>query len=194
MDQNKLKSIIESLLFVGGEPLKLSKLAKISGAPKPEVENAIMILSGEYVSQHRGLLIIQKGEEVQLASSPENSHYIEQLVESELKGNLSQPSLEVLSIIAYRGPVARSAVEAIRGVNSSYTLRSLMMRGLIERTENPNDTRSDLYSLSFDFMKMLGIEKIEKMPDYENLSRDARIENLLGAQEASVVNEITEEK
>jgi segregation and condensation protein B len=180
MEQEKLKSAIESLLFVNGDPMKLSQIVKITGAPKPEVENAIMMLSGEYGAGNKGLVIIKKGEEVQMATSPENSAYVEQLVANELQGYLTQAALEVVSIVAYRQPITRAEIEAIRGVNSSYTLRNLLMRGLVERSDNPKDNRGYIYSISFDFLKKLGIDDIKKLPDFEDLSKDERINSIIG--------------
>jgi len=179
MELAKLKSAIESILFVSGEPMKISRIAKITGAPKPEVENAIMILQGEYSSSGRGMVIIKKEDEIQLATNPDNARLIDDLVKSEIQENLSRAALEVISIVAYRGPITRMAVEAIRGVNCSFTLRALLMRGLLERIENPKDNRSYLYKISFDFLKKLGIERIEKLPDYETLSRDERIDSII---------------
>ena len=179
MEIEKLKSAIESILFISGEPLKISRLAKITGAPKPEIENALMILSGEYQSAKKGIVILRKEDEVQMATNPENADLIEQLVKSEIQENLSKASLEVLSIIAYRGPITRIDVEAIRGVNCSFTIRTLMMRGLLERIENPKDGRGFLYKISFDFLKKMGIESIDKLPDYEALSKDSRIDSII---------------
>jgi segregation and condensation protein B len=176
MDIEKLKSIIESILFISGEPVKIARISKISGAAKPEVENAIMALQNEYMN--RGLAIIKKEDMVEMATNSENSDFVSELVKSEIQENLSQAALEVLSIVAYKGPITRAEIEAVRGVNSSYTLRSLLMRGLIERIENPSDNRGYLYKISFDFMKTLGIESIEKLPDWETLSKDARIESI----------------
>jgi len=176
MDHKKLKSVVESLLFVSGEPVKISKLAKITRAPAPNIENAIMELSGEYVNNERGIVIIKKDSEVQLAASPDNSLYSGKLVESELKGDLSKASLEVLSVVAYRGPVSRSDIEAVRGVNSSFTLRNLLMRGLIERVENSKNKRQYLFRISFDFLKKLGLSSVKELPDYEKVSKDERID------------------
>jgi len=176
MDIEKLKSIIESILFISGEPVKISRISKIAGAPKPEVENAIMALQNDYAI--RGLAIIKKEDMVEMATNSENSEFVSELVKSEIQEKLSQAALEVLSIVAYRSPITRADIEAIRGVNSSYTLRSLLMRGLIERIDNPSDNRGYLYKISFDFMKTLGIESIEKLPDWETLSKDARIESI----------------
>ncbi len=178
MEKDKLKSILESLLFVSGEPVMVSRLAKISGAPKAEIENAVMILSGEYESRERGLRIIKKGDEIQLASNPENASFAEQLVKGELQESLSPAASEVLSIIAYRGPITRAGIEAIRGVNCTYTLRNLLLRGLVDREENPKDARSYVYKITFDFLKHLGIDDIKKLPEYENLSNDSRIQSI----------------
>jgi segregation and condensation protein B len=89
--------------------------------------------------------------------------------------------LEVISIVAYRGPITRSEIEAIRGVNSSYTVRSLMLRGLMERIENPNDSRGYLYKISFDFLKKLGIDSVERLPEFETLSKDSRIDSIINS-------------
>jgi len=176
MDHEKLKSVIESLLFSSGEPVKISKLAKIIQAPAPNIENAVMELAGEYLSRKRGVIIIKEGGKVQLATNPDNFLYVNKLVESELKEDLSKASLEVLSVVAYKGPVVRSSIEAIRGVNSSFTLRNLLMRGLIERAENPKNKRKYLYKISFDFLKKLGLSSVKELPDYEKVSRDERVD------------------
>lgn len=177
MEQDKLKSIIESVLFVSGGPVKIERLAKISSASKPEVENAIMMMQNEYAG--RGLTLIQKENEVQLATNPENTEYVDDLVKSEIQENLSKAALEVLSIVAYRGPISRLDVEAIRGVNCTFTLRTLLMRGLLERIENPKDNRGYLYKISFEFLKKLGLDDIKKLPDYEALSKDERIDSII---------------
>ncbi|HPN96684.1 MAG TPA: SMC-Scp complex subunit ScpB [Candidatus Moranbacteria bacterium] len=179
MDQEKLKSIIESILFISGEPVKISKISKLTGAAKPEIENAIMVLQGEF-GKNRGMVIIKKDDEVQMATSPENSSFIGDLVKSEIQESLSRAALEVLSIIAYRGPISRSDVEAIRGVNSSFTMRSLLMRGLVERIDSPKDSRAYLYRISFEFLKKLGLDSAEKLPDWEALSKDDRVDSIIG--------------
>jgi segregation and condensation protein B len=97
-----------------------------------------------------------------------------------MQEGLSKAALEVLSIIAYKGPISRAEIESIRGVNCSFTLRSLMMKGLLERIDNPKDGRGYLYKISFEFMKKLGIENIDKLPDYQELSQDPRIESVVG--------------
>lgn len=181
MEQAKLKSLVESILFISGEPVKISRIVKITGAPKPEVENALMVLSGEYSSGGRGFAIIRKEDEVQMATSPENASLVEELIKSEIQENLSKASLEVLAIVAYRGPLTRAEVETIRGVNCSFTIRALLMRGLLERVDNPMDSRSYLYKISFDFLKKLGLESVERLPDFAKLSGDERIDSIISS-------------
>lgn len=175
-----MKSIIESLLFLSGEPLKIAKIAKICESSKAEIENAIMLLRGECAAAKRGIILIRKEDEVQLSTNPENFSFVDQLVKSEMQENLSKAALEALSIVAYKGPITRAEIESIRGVNCSFTLRSLMMRGLLERIENPKDGRGYLYKISFEFMKKLGIESLDKLPDYQKLACDPRIESVIG--------------
>ncbi|MFA7209484.1 MAG: SMC-Scp complex subunit ScpB [Parcubacteria group bacterium] len=179
MEQEKLKSAIESILFVSGEPVAVAKIAKVTESSLEDVERSVAVLQEEYSAAKRGMVIIRKENEFQLATNPENAVVVEQLVKSEIQENLSKAGLEVLAIIAYRGPITRVEVEAIRGVNCSFTVRSLLMRGLLERIENPKDNRGYLYKISFDFLKKLGIDSIEKLPDYETLSKDDRIDSII---------------
>lgn len=162
-----LKSIIESLLFVSGEPIKIKKLAKLCNKAIPEVENAIMGLQNEY--RRRGLRILKKDKKAQMVTAPEAASYTQKLIKNELQEDLSRASLETLAVIAYRGPISRVKIEDIRGVNSSFILRKLLIRGLVERVTNPKNTRSYLYRISFDFLKRLGIERTEDLPEYDNL-------------------------
>ncbi|MFZ2188747.1 MAG: SMC-Scp complex subunit ScpB [Candidatus Moraniibacteriota bacterium] len=170
MDPEKLKSIIESILFVSGEPLGLTKLAKVADATEAEVEAAISGLAEDY-AKGRGLRIIKIKDTIQMASNPDNAEFVAELVKSEIQENLSQAALEVLSIVAYRGPITRAEIEAIRGVNCSFTLRALLIRGLLDRTENIKDNRRYLYNISFDFLKKLGMDSVEKLPDWETLNK-----------------------
>jgi len=182
MDLQRLKSILESLLFVSGEPISEQKLAKICGVSKNEVKEALADLEKEY-HENRGLRILSQNGFYQLASSPENSQFVNQLVSGELQSELSKSALETLSIVAYLGPITRSQIEAIRGVNCTYVLRSLLIRGLIERKETA-DIRGYLYEVSFDFLKHLGIEKVSQLPDWENLSKNNKVSEFLSFSES----------
>ena len=180
MELEKIKSAIESILFLSGESVSIARMMKVIEASKEEIENAILILQNEYAERKSGLLILRKEDEVQLATNPENADLLNSLVKNEIQENLSSAGLEVLAIVAYRGPITRVEIEAIRGVNCSFTLRSLLMRGLVERIGNPKDSRGYLYKISFDFLKKLGMDSVSKLPDFENLSKDTRVDSVIG--------------
>lgn len=179
MDNSKLKSVIESLLFSKGAPMSLVQLARFSGAKKSDVSKAMKDLEVNYSESDRGIALIKNGNSFQLVTKPENASYIENIIKKDLEDSLSRAALEVVSIIAYRGPITRPDIEAIRGVNSSFTLRNLFMRGLITRVAKKNDKRIYLYRISFDFIKKLGLSKIEELPNYEKLSKDGRVESII---------------
>ena len=180
METEKIISAIESVLFVSGEPIKLAKIAKVLGLEKAEVEKGLESLQEKYTNAQSGLSLIRKGDEVQLVSRAENAQFVEQLMKSELQDALSPAALEVVSIIACRGPISKPEIEAIRGVNCNYTLRNLLLRGLIERSDNPRDSRGYVYGISFEFLKKMGVDDVKKLPDYATLSVDARINSVVG--------------
>lgn len=159
-----LKSIVETILFVHGEPLGEEKLAKFLKRKKEEIVEVMEELKKDYAG--RGFVVVEKDGEYMLGSNPENAKYVEDLVKNEFTEELSKAAIETLAIIAYKGPLTRADIEYVRGVNSSFTLRNLMMRGLIERIENPKDARSYLYRISFDFLQHLGLESAEKLPGF----------------------------
>lgn len=162
---NDLKSILETILFVYGDPLTLEKIVRVSGASEEDVLKALDELEKDY--EKGGLVLLKKDNQYQLGSNPANAKYTESLVKNELAEELSRAALETLAIIAYKGPLTRVELEYVRGVNSSFILRSLLMRGLVERTENPKDARSWLYCISFDLLKHFGLKKPEDLPQYE---------------------------
>lgn len=166
----KLKSLLETILFIHGEPMTLEKLAKAAGVKKEEAAAALEELKSDL--KDRGIVILEKDGAYQLGSNPENSKYIEALIKSEFAEELTKAAIEVLAIVAYKGPLTRSEIEYVRGVNSSFTLRNLLMRGLVERIENPKDARSYLYRISFDALKHLGLTRPEDLPQYEEFKKE----------------------
>jgi segregation and condensation protein B len=183
MSQSSLQSSLEALLFVSGEALSLVRLEKILGVPKDEIRAAGQALAVEYQSNAlRGLMILSDGESLLMATKPEHAPIVEALTKSELQENLSKAALEVLSIVAYRSPISRSEIDAIRGVNCSFTLRNLLLRDLISREGNPSDSRGYLYRPTFRFLESLGLGKISELPDYETLSQDERLKLILAGQ------------
>lgn len=165
-----LKSIIESLLFVYGEPLSAQRLAKVAGKPVTEVRAALEEIRASY--KDNGVVLLKKDDAYQLGTNPENASFVEKLVKNEFTEELSRAALETLAIVAYKGPLTRAHIEYVRGVNSSFTLRSLVMRGLVERMENPKDARSYLYGTSFNFLKHLGVARPEDLPRFEEFKKE----------------------
>ena len=178
-----LRSKIESILFVTGEPVSLKKLEKVLGASPNEISSALNELAADY--KNRGLVILKKEDEFQFGTNAENSGLIEKLVKSEFTEDLTRAALETLTIVAYKGPLTRSEIEFIRGVNSSFIVRNLLLRGLIERIENPKDARSYLYKISFDFLKYMGIMSVEELPGYEELRKKS--EDVVDSQQIAEI-------
>ena len=185
-----IESVIESLLFISGEPMNFKKLAKIIAVKESDVKLSAEKLSVEYSKSDRGLKIIVKDGRVQMVTSGENSLFVEKYLKADIEGELSRAALEVISIVAYRGPISRAEIEEIRGVNCSFTLRHLAIRGLVERISNPNDARAYLYRISFDFLKKLGIEKVEDLPKYNEL----REKKIFEKNDENVINNDTDLK
>lgn len=175
MDTGKMASILESILFVSGDPVSVDRLAHALDVSEEEVGKAIDVLQASYERDDRGLVLVGRDGGVLLATRPEYANILERFVASEREGALSRAALETLSIVAYRGPIGRADIEAIRGVNSTITLRNLLLRGLVERSGNPDDARGFLYSTSFSFLETLGLRENAELPEYEILSKDERL-------------------
>jgi segregation and condensation protein B len=164
-----IRSIIESLLFVSGEPMSFTKLSKVTGAAENTIHQEAAVLAEEYATRSGGLRIVIDSGKMQMVTAGENAPAVEKLLKLDIEGELSRSALETISIVAYRGPLSRAEIEEIRGVNTSFILRQLAIRGLVEKIDNPNDARSYLYRISFDFLRHLGVEKAEDLPSYKEL-------------------------
>ena len=170
---NETKSIIEAILFAAGEPIELKNLATFLKMSSKQISKEINELGTSYDDDKRGLQIISKGNTIQLVSSSRYGDSVAKFLNKKLHEPLSNAALEVLSVIAYRGPVTRAQIEHIRGVNCSFTLRNLAIKGIVERHENPADNRSYLYEASFEFLKKCGLSSVDELPEYEALHEHA---------------------
>ena len=167
MSEQNLKSIIESLLFVSPKPLKLKDLCKFLEKTPEEVKPALEGLVNE--RKTAGVVILDNNGEFQMTTSAVNSAFVKNFLNAELREKLTDATLEVLGIIAYRQPISKAEIEAVRGVNSQYSLRHLLMRGLIEKTANPSDARSFLYQTTTEFLQHLGLDSFKALPEFEKL-------------------------
>jgi len=162
-----LLSKIEAVLCAYGEPISIERLGKILKINPAELESALKDMETELSRQERGIVLIKNVGKIQLATKPELTGLLEGIIKQEFTEDLTPAALETLSIIAYAGPISRADIEYIRGVNSSFTMRNLLLRGLAERTIDPKRANAYIYTASFDLIKRLGILKVEDLPDYE---------------------------
>ncbi|PIR13574.1 SMC-Scp complex subunit ScpB [Candidatus Falkowbacteria bacterium CG11_big_fil_rev_8_21_14_0_20_39_10] len=173
-----IKSKIESLLFISAKPISAKQLADLIKKPTKEIEGAAKELAEDYKKEKRGIEIIKNGSKFQMTSSPENAALVQDFIKDETAGELTRPSLETLTIIAYRGPVAKLDLDRIRGINCSLILRNLLLRGLVE-SQYDKIKKETYYNITFDFIRFLGLNNIKELPDYERLNKDDTIDRML---------------
>lgn len=166
----QLEQKIESILFWKGEPVKFSDLAKILSVSKSEIESGLETLKSSLAN--RGLSIIINQETATMVTSPETSELIGRLQKEELTKDLSKAALETLSIVMYRGPIKRSDIDYIRGVNSQFTLRVLLIRGLIDKKQDPADERAYIYTVSTECLAHMGVASVKDLPDFDSVNSD----------------------
>ncbi|HEY4493451.1 MAG TPA: SMC-Scp complex subunit ScpB [Candidatus Paceibacterota bacterium] len=169
----KLENLLEAILFHKSEPVNLAWLAKVTKKDLGEINQALaeleQSLQGRPACAGRGVVLVKSESEVSLGTHPEAASVIREITKYELSGELGKASLETISIILYQSPISRSSIEYIRGVNSQFTIRHLLIRGLIERVINPNDSRSYLYQPTLELLKFMGLSKKDDLPDYESI-------------------------
>ncbi len=180
-----LEKEIEAVLFYKTEPVLKTALAEIFGVENEILENNLTSLQ-ENLSD-RGVSLVITDTEVQLVVRSEYSELIDSIRKDELKKDIGKAGAETLAIILYRGPVSRAEVDKIRGVNSAFIIRNLLVRGLVEKRSNPKDSRSFLYAATPSLMNHLGIEKREDMPDFGVI-----MDSLDAFEEQAVANEQNE--
>lgn len=174
MEQEKkeltLDAKIEGVLFWKGEPVRVKKLSQILNAQENEVIASLEILRQKL--ETRGIVLVLKDDEVMLGTAPQMSAIIETLTKEELIKDLGKAGLETISIILYKGPISRAEIDYIRGVQSNFILRNLLVRGLIEKVSKPDDQRSFLYRPTFELLSYLGLSKTEDIPEYEKVKKE----------------------
>ncbi|MEK7630934.1 MAG: SMC-Scp complex subunit ScpB [Patescibacteria group bacterium] len=171
-NNNNLPQSLEALLFVSGEPLALKDLARLSRADKREVAKTLEILK-ESLADH-GIRLLQSEDTYTLVTAPETSEVSGRIAKERLEGDLTRSQLETLAIILWKGRVSRSAIDYVRGVNSAFALRALLIRGLIERSQDEQDARVFLYRPTLDLFKYLGITSSAELPSYDDIAKDLK--------------------
>jgi len=174
-EDKNLKSRIESLLFITNRPFKKSQLSKILEVNQDQIEEEIKNLISQYNLPSSGIIIIDNGEEVEMATSPENAGLIKGFLKKEINEELTPASLETISIIAYRGPISEEELSELRGVNCAIIIRHLLVKGLVSEKE---ENGKILYQVSLDFIRQLGIKSLEGLPDWQKLNRNISLSEL----------------
>lgn len=167
-----LSSKIEAILFYKAEPVTIKELCKLLGESKEAVLAALAELDATLTE--RGIAIVRndakEGDgEVMLATSNEAGAMIEAIRKDELSRDLGKAALETLSIIAYKAPVSKREIDYIRGVNSSFIIRNLLIRGLIERVESEGNERGYFYKPTIELLSLLGAKNIGDLPEYDKV-------------------------
>lgn len=168
----KLDSCIEAILFAVGRSVSVKELKEVLGINQSEVEVALEKLEKKY-SDNAGISIVKVNNEYQLVSNKEYFEYVSRFVENSKKANLSTTCLEVLSIIAYNPKITKGEIESIRGVNSDSQVSKLLEYGLIEECGRMNAPgRPAMFSITSEFLKCMGINKVEELPDYDSVKTE----------------------
>jgi len=167
----KLSSQVEALLFWKNENVTIAWLSKSLEKSREEIEEALKELDSVLKTTERGVFLQRNGEEIALKTAPEASSLIEKFSKEELVKELTPSSLETLSIISYRGPISKKEIDYIRGVNSGFILRNLLIRGLIAKEEG-KEGRGILYKPTLELLSLLGISNMTELEEYETVKNE----------------------
>lgn len=159
-----LENAIEAVLFYKAEPITKKELAHVLEKSETEISEAIASLSTTLGI--RGIRLVTTDTEVALVTAPELSELIETLRKEELSAAIGKAGAETLAIILYRGPLSRVEIDRIRGVNSTFIIRNLLIRGLVERRSHPTDSRSFIYAGTPELLNHLGVASREALPEF----------------------------
>jgi segregation and condensation protein B len=175
--KNNISQQIESLLFATADPQSYKSLANRLGVSVEEIKDAVSTLENSL--EGHAMMIVREGEEIVMVTRPEHSALIETIRKEELSKELSKSSAETLSIIVYHQGVSKAQIEFIRGVNASYAIRALSMRGLIEAR---GAGRSVLYYPTLVMLEHFGVSRVEDLPEY--IATSEKIKKLLSQEES----------
>ena len=193
MEDQQLKSSIEALLFVSGNPLSLDKLKGVFDETPPEqIEAQVKALQQDYIDRGAGLMVAEVAGGYQLATRPEQFGWIRKFKSVKVSTKLSKPALETLAIVAYKQPITRTEVELIRGVNIGGIMRNLMERRLVKivgKKDVPG--KPMMYGTTPDFLLYVGLKDLSALPtlkEFQELEAGEEVmEEILTANDAETV-------
>ncbi len=176
-----IKSAIESMMFVWGEPLDIKDIADIFNVEKKEIYDCCKELQTEYEQEGRGIVIREVNRSFQFVTRKENLDYIERLCTPVKHKKLSQSALEVLAIVAYKQPVTKGEIEAVRGIRCDRVIEGLAKKGLVAEVGRSESVgRPILYGTTDVFLKQFGFETLKELPSIED------IEGILAEDESDI--------
>lgn len=177
MNNREMKSLIESILFVWSEPIHIDELMKIVEVDKRSMRDLLAELSEEFDHHRRGIMLNEREDYFQLSTRPEHFEHLSKLVKQS-KRKISNSSMEVLAIIAYKQPITRVEIDNIRGVKSYSSVDTLKDRGLIEEVGKADAVgKPILYGTTIEFLRAFDLTSLDDLPSIENIDE---LENLLG--------------
>lgn len=166
MNTKEIKSIIEGLLFIWGDPLSLDDISKILELDKDEISNIMQEMMSEFDFERRGLKIIKANDTYQLSTRPEHYQYLIKLNHANKNKSLSNAAMETLAIIAYKQPITKSEIDNIRGVKSDRSIETLIEKKLIKELGRLDRIgRPIIYGTTDDFLRLFSLESLEDLPD-----------------------------
>lgn len=171
--QKELEAIVESILFASGEPVDTERICMALERDRKTVEPILQKLGDYYAYERRGIRLLHLEDSWQLCSAPDHARYIRRAFEIRKPAKLSQPALEVLTIVAYYQPTTRAYIDQIRGVDSAYTVSLLLDRGLIEecgRLQVPGRPR--LYRTTKEFLRAFHLSSLDELPEIPELGTE----------------------
>ena len=176
MDIPELAHVIEAILFVAGEPVNVKEIQRALEVTEDQTRQAIDALESDYSYHRRGITLKRFGQHIQLSTRAEYAPYVERLLQPIQKQSLSQSALETLAVVAYKQPVTRLEIEAVRGVKCDYSVQSLVNKGLIEEVGRKEALgRPILYGTTDKFLQHFGMETLADLPSVEALSPEGEI-------------------
>lgn len=176
MEMREIESAVEGILFASGEPVQVERICVALDMDRPTVEQVLQKLMDYYAYERRGIRLLHVEDSWQLCSAPDYADIIRRAFEIRKPAKLSQPALEVLTIIAYYQPTTRAYVDQIRGVDSAYTMSLLQERKLIEecgRLQVPG--RPHLYRTTKQFLRAFHLTSLEDLPEMPDLAADGQM-------------------
>ncbi len=183
LSDQQLGMAIESLLFVSGRPLERAELRKLLGVDEQHLAPALEALSIDLEQHKRGIRLQACGEQVQLVTAPEHARYIAALLGLPMTAKLTSAALETLSVIAYRQPLTRSQIEAVRGVNSDRALVSLLQHGLVAEVGRAQTVgHPALFATTPEFLQQFGLTSLQQLPSIPSPDQTAPQENIANSK------------